>query len=908
MANQFPDHTLANLAMIEELYALYAADPQSVDETWRHFFEGMDFGGFLQHHGTEKKEFSGCSELRIFKLIRAYRRYGHLQASFNPLKMNPESVAELQLEQLGFSQEELKAEFPSLGLCKEKMAPLSEIIKALSEIYCSRIGFEFMAIDRTDLRKGIQEMIEPRLAIEASIEEKKLILNGLNKSEVLERYLHTKYVGQKRFSLEGVETIIPMLAELIEEGIAGGIDDFFIGMAHRGRLNVLANILGKPYSLIFKEFEDTFYPLSLTDGSGDVKYHKGFSSEISGRSKKSAMLHLAPNASHLESVDAIVLGQTRANQVKKGDQLQSATSVILHGDAAFAGQGVVYETMQLAGLNGYATGGTIHIILNNQIGFTTLPEEAHSMRYCTDLAKAFNAPIFHVNAEDPESCIYAAKLAIRIRQKYHCDVILDLNGYRKYGHNEGDEPAFTQPLHYKVIRAKSSIRELYFQQLLKHGQLEKEMAETLEEEFKATLSNEQELAKESAETATDPQEAFGKAWRAPPEGATLLDPVETAVQAETLHQVLERFAAVPADFHLHPKLQKWLDDRKKMMINDAIDWGLGECLAFGSLLVEKTPVRLAGQDVKRGTFSHRHVMWVDQEDAHTHYSLEHLQEGQGRFDAVNSPLSEYAALGFEYGYSWVMPEGLVIWEAQYGDFVNTAQVMIDQYISAAEQKWMRYSSLVMLLPHGMEGQGPEHSSAKLERFLQLSSNENMQIVNATSSAQFFHVLRRQVKRALKKPLIVFTPKSHLRSAQTLSPLSAFTQGSFQEILDDPEPPTKASKILICSGRVYFDLVEERKKRNREDVVLLRLEQLFPLHTEKLKELLKKYSSASKVVWVQEEPMNMGAWDYIHPLLEQNLSEKQTVEFAGRRRSASPATGSHRQHVKELHDFLEEAFQ
>lgn len=884
MAKPFPDHTLANLSMIEDLYALYLTDPLSVDSSWSHFFEGIDFGTYLQRREAPP---AGGSEVRVYELIEAYRRFGHLSLSINPIAISKREVPELAIETFGFSSDEMQKLFPSFGLTKMPEAPLSEILAALSAIYSSRIGFEYMFVENRELQKWIQERIEPELKIEPTIEEKKLILDALSRSEILEKYLHTKYAGQKRFSLEGIETIIPVLAELVEEGIAKGVEEFFLGMAHRGRLNVLSNILGKPYSVIFKEFEDTFYPVSMEDGSGDVKYHKGFSS-----TNKGAAIHLAPNASHLESVDAIILGQTKASQLQKGESVEKVAAVLLHGDAAFAGQGVVYETMQLVSLKGYSTGGTIHIILNNQIGFTTLPDEGRSTRYCSDLAKTFGAPVFHVNAEDPESCIFAAKMAMQIRQHFGVDVILDLNGYRKYGHNEGDEPFFTQPLYYKLIRAKTPIRELYLQKLLSEGHLEQQMAESLEAEFRANLEKEQAVAKESSHPSEFPKQA------------SLFDPVATGVDEATLRRVVELMSSLPIGFHLHPKLQKWLEERKKMMNADAIDWGLGESLAYGTLLLEKISVRLSGQDVRRGTFSHRHAVFIDQENGSLYFPLAHLGQDQGRFDAINSPLSEYAVLGFEYGYSWSAPNALVIWEAQFGDFANTAQVVIDQYIASAEQKWMRTSSLVLLLPHGMEGQGPEHSSARLERFLQLSSNNNMQIVNATSSAQLFHLFRRQAKRALKKPLIVFTPKSHLRSAATASPLSAFTNGSFQEILDDPSSPVNASRLLFCSGKVYFDLQEERKKRKRDDIALIRIEQLYPLHVEKLKEVLGKYEKANSFFWVQEEHQNMGAWEYIRPELEKLLPK---LRYAGRRRSSSPGTGSHRQHEKELHDFLEEAF-
>lgn len=905
MEPKFPDHLITNLTFFENTYASYLKNPQSVSSSWRHFFEGYEFGSALAGIRSEQPNLSGCADLRIYELIRCFRRYGHLLANINPIALQKKETTYLNLEKMGFSQEELEKSFPSQGFCEEAFAPLSSIIQALSSIYCDRIGFEYMGIDDPDLQEWIQKKIEPTLLIEPSLEDKHLILEKLNQSEVLEQYLHVKYAGQKRFSLEGIETIIPILAELIEEGVKQGLSDFFIGMAHRGRLNVLANILGKPYSVIFREFEDTFYPLSETDGSGDVKYHKGFSS----RTKKDVGLHLSPNASHLESVDAIVLGQVRAKQLEKGDDPSCATAFLLHGDAAFAGQGVVYETMQLSRLNGYATGGTIHIILNNQIGFTTLPEEAHSMHYCTDLAKAFNAPVFHLNAEDPESCLFAAKMAIELRQRFHCDVILDLNGYRKYGHNEGDEPSFTQPIHYQFIRSKTSIRNIYFEHLVSEGHAEKEMAESLEKAFRKTLEEAQSQAKKGTEIST--HQAFGSSWMLPLQHADFFETIETGVELSTLQYVANKSFEIPQTFHLHPKLRKWVDERKKMMEANikepSIDWGMGECLALSSLLLEGTSVRLTGQDVRRGTFSHRHMMWVDQEGGSSYFPLEHLQNGQGTFTLINSPLSEYAALGFEFGYSWEAPDSLVVWEAQYGDFVNTAQVVIDQYISAAEQKWMRSSSLTLLLPHGMEMQGPEHSSGRLERFLQLASQQNMQVANVTSSAQFFHLLRRQVKRPLKKPLIVFTPKSHLRTTFTKSPLEAFTKGSFQEILDDPKHPEEATKLLFCSGRIFFDLDQEREKQKRNDLAILRLEQLYPFHKEKCKALIAKYKKVKHFLWVQEEHKNMGAWESIRSSLEELLPSNQHLSYVGRESSASPATGSPAQHKKELEALLKAAF-
>lgn len=915
---------LANLGLWEELYAQYQVNPNQVDPSWRTFFSTMEQQ--LQSKAEEQiplppavsptttsppSENQAYDNLRIFFLIQAYRTHGYLMAAVDPLQdQPPQEPAMLRLANLGFRAEELTQLFPTRGLLEKEKAPLKEIIEVLKQIYCGKIGFEYMGVENSDLEKWLQKKIEsPEGRAPLSIEQKQLILQHLNKSELFESFLHTKYVGQKRFSLEGAETLIPMMAAVIETGSTIGLEEFVLGMAHRGRLNVLSNILNKSYAEVFAEFDENYVP-DLSEGSGDVKYHKGFSAELLTSQGHRVFVSLAANPSHLESVDAVVEGKVRALQKVKNDleHQERVLPFLVHGDAALSGQGVVYETMELSRLRGYTTGGTLHIVINNHIGFTTLPEDTRSTLYCTDIARAFDAPVFHVNAEDPEGCVFAANLAIEIRQKFHCDVFIDLNCYRKYGHNEGDEPAFTQPLVYKKIKQKKSIREIYRDELVLQGVLEKFLVQELETEFKKAL----QIAIKG--TAKFQEEDRDKKRITDPEkdAKKLFDPVSTGVPLSTLRALAHRFCSIPKEFHIHPKLENLLKERLRMVQegNDAkpVDWGMAEHLAYASLLTDGTPIRLTGQDSSRGTFSHRHGMWVDQSTQANYYPLAHLNSNQASFDLYNSPLSEMAALGFEFGYSLGAPEALVIWEAQFGDFVNGAQIIIDQYISPSEQKWRSRSNLVLYLPHGYEGQGPEHSSARIERFLNLAGNNNMFITNPTVPHQLFHLLRRQIKGTLKKPLIVFTPKALLRLPECTSPIEEFTKGAFQEILDDSFAlPKKVTRVAFCSGRVYYDLQAERKKKKAEDIALIRIEQLYPLHEEKITELLAKYNSAKKYLWIQEEPYNMGGWHYMHPFFVQLLPKGSNIEYVGRARSASPATGFHAIHKQELTAILEAVF-
>jgi len=895
--------SIANIQYIEDQYRRFQEDPQSVDLSWRRFFEGMEFAAHLPPPAAEEG-----GDIRIYRLIVAYRTFGHLLARFNPIDPHPPSEAEeLDLGRLGFSKEEMTKEFATMGLLPSEKAPLSEIVDALRSIYCGRTGIEYMGLDRPEMEQWIREQIESsRFRPQLSTEEKRQILDYLNQSELFEVFLQTKYTGQKRFSLEGSETLIPMLGSLIERGADVGVQEFVIGMAHRGRLNVLSNILKKSYANIFHEFEGTAEPSSF-EGSGDVKYHKGFSSTLTSSGGAKVHVSLPANPSHLEAVDPVVEGQVRAKQVLKGDAVEGKRiiPILIHGDAAIAGQGVVYETFQLGKLPGYGVGGTIHIVINNQIGFTTLPKDARSTRYCTDIARTFSAPVFHVNAEDPEGCVYACTLALQIRQMYGCDVVLELNGYRKYGHNEGDEPAFTQPLEYKLIRSKRSIREIYRDELIQQGVVERAIAEQLEAEFRKELQKElDEMA--DLKTEAPPQEVLGE-W-APFKRATveeLFKDVDTTVSVEELREVAAAFCTIPEEMVVHKKVRRLIDDRLKSVKEDEpIDWGMGEHLALGTLLWEGVHVRLAGQDSRRGTFSHRHAMWMDQEKELKYFPLSRLKEEQGRFDVFNSPLSEYAALGFEYGYSLSYPNALVMWEAQFGDFANGAQIVIDQFLCTGEEKWGRFSGLVLMLPHGYEGQGPEHSSGRMERFLQLAGNENIQVCNPTTPAQLFHLLRRQVMRKIRKPLIIFTPKALLRHRDCVSRLCDLSQGRFEEVLDDREPPKKCRQLLLCSGKIYYDLMAERRERGVSDVAILRLEQLYPLDQKGLMALVERYSGFERVLWVQEEPRNMGAWDFVRPHLRDFGLD---VGYVGRARSASPAAGVHHQHVSELREIMDGVF-
>ncbi len=904
-----------NLAVLEEMYEKYKSNPEQLDPSWHTLFsqlrqeEGPPSEFPVQASSSPLESLPG-DDLKIFHLIQAYRRFGHLIAKVNPIAVEPlKEPRQLQLANLGFTTEELEKPFRTFGLLDQETAALQEIIAALKQVYCQTIGWEYLGFHSFELDRWLQSKIEKgNIKKTLGIERKQLILQHLNKSELFEVFLNTKYVGQKRFSLEGGETLIPCLAAIIELGADLSVEDFILGMPHRGRLNVLSNILNKSYSDVFFEFEDHYIPESF-EGSGDVKYHKGFTSELLTQHGHRVQVSLTPNPSHLESVDPVVQGEAHATLVRKDDltHKQRTLPILIHGDAAIAGQGVVYETMQLCKLPGYGTGGTIHIVVNNQIGFTTLPSEARSTQYCTDIAQAFGAPVFHVNGEDPEACVIVSELALQIRQKFHCDVFIDLNCFRKYGHNETDEPAYTQPKEYKLIRQKKPVRELYRDDLIQQGVLERYMAEQLEGEFKKALQIALSSSKEQHQKKGDSteQQIIAKA-----EAENLFNHVETGAPLEELQKVAQEFCKVPEDLKMHDKLVKLVQERLSMVNPDSgklVDWGMGEALAYATLLWEGVPVRISGQDSCRGTFSHRHAVWVDQEGKGRYLPLRNLRRGQGRFDVYNSPLSEFSVLGFEFGYSYAYPEALVIWEAQFGDFANGAQVIIDQYIAAGEQKWGRKTDLVLFLPHGYEGQGPEHSSGRMERFLSLAGHQNMLIVSPSEPAQLFHLLRRQMLRPMKKPLIVFTPKGLLRHPLCVSPIENFTKGGFQEILEDPKPPKQPKKLGLCQGRIFYDLLAEREKNRDQEVLLVRVEQLYPLNEARLKEIIAKYPSLKSCFWIQEEPKNMGAWSYIYFVIQELLPKSMTLQYIGRESSAAPAVGSHALHKKEHQKIITEVF-
>jgi 2-oxoglutarate dehydrogenase E1 component len=877
---------LANAVFLEDLYKKYKENPESVDLSWRYFFSGLEFA---PKEGSSLVSESGAS-LGVFRLIQAYRTYGHKKASFSPLIEEKERIKELELSNFGLQEQDLNSNFATFGVLPEKEASLSAIIKHLEKVYCETVGYEFIGLGSEIEAWIVSEVEGPRKGL--SPQEKQKILHDLTSTEFFETFMHTKYPGQTRFSLEGGETFIPLLNSLIDKGGDDQVKEVIIGMAHRGRLNVLAHVLNKPYQAIFDEFEDTVEE----EGSGDVKYHRGFNGTLKSSSGISIEASLSPNPSHLESVDPVVEGQVRARQdiMKEGDPKKAILPILVHGDASLSGQGVVYEILQMGALRGYTTGGTIHIVFNNHIGYTTESKDSRSTLYCTDIAKTFGAPVFHAHAEDPEMCIEVARLAMKFRQTFHKDVFIDLGCYRKHGHNEGDEPSFTQPQAYRKIKEKMSIRELFKAELLKEGSLSEDQLKKEEELIQSHL-------KEAMDAALAQKKKVEKIEKPLVQSGLKVD--VPLLSESTLRSLSESFCAVPNGFSIHSKLQRILNARLKL---DKIDWGMAEQMAFASLVTENILVRLSGQDVERGTFSHRHCTWVNQETSEKYSPLSHLSKDQAPFMAYNSLLSEFAVMGFDFGYSLSAERSLVIWEAQYGDFVNGSQVIIDQYLATSEQKWSRTSNLTLLLPHGYEGKGPEHSSARVERFLQLCAEDNLTVANCTTPAQYYHLLRRQAYIKDKRPLIIFAPKVLLRNPACTSLLSDFTQGAFQEVLDDPTPPQKTERVIFCTGKVFYDLLEERQKNEEDSTLIIRLEQLYPFPEKEIVRVLKNNLDVKKVLWVQEEHKNMGAWTYIQLKLQDLL--KIPPKYVGRAERASPATGSYTIHKNQYEKLMKEAFQ
>jgi 2-oxoglutarate decarboxylase len=841
-------------------------------------------------------------QVHVQTLINMYRVRGHLIADLDPLQAKPPRMhAELDPATYGLTIWDLDREFFTDGLAGRDLMPLGDALGVLRDAYCRTIGVEYMHIQEPEQKRWIQEQVEGVPGM-LTTDEQLHILTRLNAAEAFERFLNTKYIGAKRFGLEGAESAVVIADAVLDEAAKAGLAEAVMGMSHRGRLNALANIVGKSYKDIFRDFEGDLDPATV-QGSGDVKYHKGFTGKYVGRSGADIPVTLAANPSHLEAVDPVVEGLTRAKQ----DDLDQGSaypvlSFLLHGDAAFAGQGVVAETLNLSQLRGYRTGGTIHLVINNQVGFTTNPDEARSSVYPTDVAKMVQAPIFHVNGDDPEACVRVARLAFAFRQAFHKDVVIDMVCYRRMGHNEGDDPRLTQPKMYERIDDRRTVRKLYTEALIKRGDISLEDAEKAMEDFSKRLS----VALEETRSTAPPKFTSVP----PPPADRLLAPVDTAVPDKS---VLDRIAAVttsaPAGFSLNAKLEKVFDARRKLYAEGQVDWALGEAFAYGTLLLEGHDVRLAGQDSGRGTFGHRNAVLVDTVSENEVVPLSLLGDRQARFFIYDSLLSEYAALGFEYGYSVGAPDSLVLWEAQFGDFVNGAQIVIDQFLSAAEDKWGQSSGLVMLLPHGYEGQGPEHSSGRIERFLSACANNNLQVANVTSSAQLFHALRRQLKRPERKPLIVFTTKSGLRAVWSRSPVSEFTSGRFQEVLDDPAAldPSSVRRVVLASGKVAFDAMKERDKRSLPAAVV-RVEQLYPWPEDQIAEVLARYEHVDEVVWLQEEPENMGAWTFVHGRMHKLLREDFQLRHVARVASGSPAGGSAYLHELEQADLIARTFQ
>lgn len=892
-------------AAIEEIYKKFMEDPASVDDSWRKFFEGFEFArrSYDKEEITDNKLYP--SEFRVINLINDYRRRGHLFTQTNPVRKRRTYAPSLDLENYGLSEDDLKKEFAAGSEIGIGRAKLQDIVDHLKETYCKSVGAEFFYIRKPEENAWLrQKMEESRNTYPFNKEEKKYIFRNLSRAVLFEKFIHKKFPGQKRFSLEGAESLIPALDAILEKGAEIGIREFIVGMAHRGRLNVLANIMKKPYFRIFHEFEGTEYEEEHI--LGDVKYHLGYTCERETTSHKKLKLSLSPNPSHLEAVDPVVEGIARAkiDRDYKRDYSKVAP-ILIHGDASIAGQGVVYEVLQMSGLEGYKTGGTVHLVINNQIGFTTNYLDARTSTYCTDVAKVTQSPVFHVNGDDPEAVVYTIQFALEYRAKFNKDVFIDLLCYRKYGHNEGDEPRFTQPLLYKIIANHKNPQELYREKLIGNKDLSEEECDEIESHINETLEKNLEKAKKISksriesfleDTWEDIEKADAEDFQKSP---------DTGVPEKTLLKVAKKITELPKDREFFRKTVNMQKQRHEMLKKPGkLDWAMGELLAYATLLDEGIPVRLSGQDTARGTFSHRHSVLRVEDSEEEYVPLNNINKKQARFEVFNSPLNEYGVLGFEYGYSLVSPHNLTIWEAQFGDFDNGGQIIIDQFLSSAEEKWNVMNDLVMFLPHGYEGQGPEHSSARMERFLILCAENNMQIVNCTTPANFFHVLRRQLKREFRKPLVVFTPKSLLRHPRCVSELSAFTKGGFKEVLDDDQVEAeKVKKIVFCTGKIYYDLTKAREEKKNETIAFVRIEQLYPMPFRQMMDIVEKYKNADSHLWVQEEPINMGAWPFMHTYFKEI-----PLRVIGRPPSGSPATGSSKFHNLRQQKIIDKTFE
>ena len=885
----------AHTAYFADLYEQYLQNPDSVEPSWRAFFQGYDFGS--ENFGLDGEIIDGVStqipehvqkEFQVVKLIDGYRTRGHLFTQTNPVRARRQYAPTLEIENFGLSESDLDTVFSAGDIIGIGSKSLREIRNHLEKIYCNSIGVEYMYIRKPDEIQWIQNKLNVNdNTPQFSRDEKKHILKKLNEAVSFETFLHTKYVGQKRFSLEGGESLIPALDAMIEKASEFGVKEFVMGMAHRGRLSTLTNIFGKSAKDIFSEFDGKDYEQEIFDG--DVKYHLGWTSYRKTDTGKKIHLSIAPNPSHLETVGAVVEGITRAKQDKNHKENPSEVlPIVVHGDAAIAGQGLVYEVVQMAQLDGYKTNGTVHIVVNNQIGFTTNYLDARSSTYCTDVGKVTLSPVLHVNADDVEAVVHAALVALHFRMKFKRDVFIDLLGYRKYGHNEGDEPKFTQPLLYKAIAKHKNPRDIYAERLLAESVIDSDYVKQLEKNYKSSL--EEELEDSRKEDKTIITEFMQEEWKgfSQAEEDAMMQKIDTTYPKDKLSKITDVIASLPEDKKFIRKIERLVKSRKTMFVKNKLDWAMAEHLAYGSLLQEGFNVRISGQDVERGTFSHRHAVVKVEDSEEKVVLLNKVSDEQGEFNIFNSLLSEYGVVGFDYGYAMASPNTLTIWEAQFGDFSNGAQIMLDQYISSGEDKWKTQNGLVMLLPHGYEGQGAEHSSARMERYLQLCAKDNMFVADCSTPANMFHLLRKQMKANFRKPLIVFTPKSLLRHPKCVSTVEEFATGSFQTLIDDVNASVSKVKTLVfVTGKFYYDLLEEQEKLGREDIALVRIEQLFPLPIAEIRTILKKYDNADDIVWAQEEPINMGA--YSHLLM--HLEEVKHWRSASRRPYSAPAAGS-----------------
>ena len=890
------------IAAVEGLYQDYLNNPESVDESWRHFFKGFE----LARASYQPSKFGGSElidkEFAILNLIHGYRQRGHLFTKTNPVRSRRSYLPTLDIENFGLSKSDLETVFQAGNNIGIGPAKLKDILAHLEATYCQSIGVEYVFMRNPDVIQWLQKKMESsRNSQEFTAENKKHIFYHLKLAVGFESFIHKKFVGQKRFSLEGAESLIPALDAVIEYGAELGISEFIIGMAHRGRLNVLANIMKKPYEYIFKEFYATEYE---EDISGDVKYHLGYENEIVSDNGKKLKLSLMPNPSHLEAVGPLVEGMARSriDSLYDGDY-DKLTPILIHGDAAIAAQGVVYEVIQMSLLKGYRAGGTVHLVINNQVGFTTNYLDARSSTYCTDVAKVTRSPVFHVNGDDVESLIYTIKLAMEFRQKFKTDVFVDILCYRKYGHNEGDEPRFTQPDLYKAIAMHKNPRDIYAEKLVEQGIF---TPAEVKEEIKAfdRLMNDKYKESEKIEKLkikrflVKEYETFERSLN-----ADLFQVIKTGVPREKLLQIAEKINSLPPDRKFFNKVNRIVSDRKTMVQDNQLDWAMAELLAYGTLVDEGHPVRVSGQDSERGTFTHRHAVFVPEDAGENYFPLKHISPNQAPFHIYNSLLSEYGVMGFEYGYAMAQPNALTVWEAQFGDFSNVAQVIIDQYISSAEEKWGLMNNLVLFLPHGYEGQGPEHSSARIERFLSMAANNNMQIVVPTTPDSMFHLLRRHLKWNMRVPLIIFTPKSLLRHPMVSCTLEELAEGHFRELIDDHGiKPENARQLVITSGRLYYDLIKKRYDTGDQSTAIVRVEQLYPLPVKQIEAILKKYKKAERIIWAQDEPANMGAWSFI----SRKLSHIP-FELVARSESGSPAGGLMKQHTIRLNKILAQIF-